>query len=155
MVGLAMLDAAARRELLADDFLAILANEARDGHPSVLARLTPDMRKQLDRLLGLSGSTSTYSDIPVKTEADDQLGRFAFAEVLASRICQLRDAETGSPLVIHLDGPWGSGKSTILNFLEVALAERESNSWIVLRYNAWQQQRLDLPLVGIDCIDRD
>jgi hypothetical protein len=67
--------------------------------------------------------------------------------VLAARIRRLRDVEPDAPVVIHLDGPWGSGKSTVLNFLEdsISAAQSGERGWMVLRYNAWQQQRIDTP----------
>jgi len=65
--------------------------------------------------------------------------------------------QPSSPLVILLDGPWGSGKSTILNFVKESLAKRQPSTeghrtqqldepcWLVVEYNAWQQQDLDKP----------
>jgi hypothetical protein len=160
VVGLAVLDQRLRGDLLAEGFLAVLTSEAQDGHTSVAARLTPDARKALDDWLGgkahspaLSGSTETLSDVPAKATTEDRLGRVAFAEVLAERIRRLRQSESSSPLVVHLDGPWGSGKSTLLNFLEAALVTQQRaparEAWLVLRYNAWQQQRLDSPWWGL------
>ncbi len=156
VVGLAILDhQGVRMEILAEGFLAVLASEEQEGHPSAEARLTLEARKALDGLLSgtlvrstLSGSTETLSDAPAVAATEDRLGRVVFAEVLAERIRRLRGIESKSPLVIHLDGPWGSGKSTVLNFLEAALTAGrtpEKKAWVVLRYNAWQQQRLDSP----------
>ncbi len=148
VVGLAMLEAKARRPLLAEGFLAVLAQEDQDGYPAVKARLTPEALEKLDRLLHLSGSAETLSDAPAK---EDRLGRQVFAQVLADRIRRLRKLEDNSPLVIHLDGPWGSGKSTVLNFLKDELntgydkVGSGQEAWLVLRYNAWQQQSLNSP----------
>jgi hypothetical protein len=150
VVGLALLDPLVRMRLLSGGFLAALSTETRDG-PSVANRLVPDWKKVLADVLDgrtgttESGSVETFSDSP---SAADQLGRRAFADVLAARIRRLRANEPRAPIVLHLDGPWGSGKSTIFNFLESSLTASTSAgdaAWIVLRYNAWQQQRLDTP----------
>lgn len=56
-----------------------------------------------------------------------------------------------------VDGEWGSGKSTLLYFLKKHLENYQSNlsrskdsksdkkNWIVVEFNAWQNQRLDAP----------
>jgi hypothetical protein len=140
LVGLAILDPRVGEELRAEGFLAVLMRETQDGYPSVAARLHPEALKRIENWFMVSGSTETLSDAPVKAVKDDQLGRAVFADVLAERIRRLRQYDSKSPLIVHVDGAWGSGKSTVLNFLEEAL-RREG--WLVLRYNAWQQQRLD------------
>jgi hypothetical protein len=146
LVGLALLDDIVRTALLKSGLLKLLAEAQQNGFPSASERLTPKGRKALQKALQpRSGSTDTLSDTPA---TKDELGRNAFADVLAARIRRLRELNQDSPLVIHLDGPWGSGKSTVLNFLEKALEEPEKSGqskWLVLRYNAWQQQRLEYP----------
>src|SRR5690606_31026891 len=47
-----------------------------------------------------------------------------------------------SSYTIHLDGEWGSGKSSVLKMLEKKLTE---DKWIVVNYNAWQNQHLETP----------
>ena len=55
---------------------------------------------------------------------------------------------------VHVHGPWGSGKTTLLNLLrnylrnghERPLGEKYNKSpWIVIDFNAWQQQRMRPP----------
>jgi KAP family P-loop domain len=154
VAALAMLDRRVGRELLVDGFLAALMSEAPDGRPSVQSQLTVEALQKFDEFMrigrdsdSLSGSTETLSDAPAKSKAEDRLGRAAFAEVLAENIRRLRRLEEKAPLVVHLDGPWGSGKSTVLNFLDLALATGATarERWTILRYNAWQQQRGDSP----------
>ena len=52
-------------------------------------------------------------------------------------------------IIVHLDGPWGSGKSTILKLLKSRL-EASQPQWLVVEYNAWRNQHRKpawLPLV--------
>ena len=68
----------------------------------------------------------TVSDHPANR---DQLGRLAFAKVLAERLVDAERqarAEVGAPpLMAHIHGPWGSGKSSFLNLLRVELEGRD------------------------------
>jgi predicted KAP-like P-loop ATPase len=68
-------------------------------------------------------------------ERDDQLGYSLFAKHLAQAIARVTPTEG---LVISLYGPWGSGKSTVLNFVETYLA-REAGTGVpaVVRFNPW------------------
>lgn len=87
-------------------------------------------------------SVRTLSDAPALI---DSLGRQAFAEVLGARIkevgASLRRAgrNSDSTFILHMDGPWGSGKSSILNFLKADL-EASEPSWLVVEFNAWRNQ---------------
>lgn len=94
----------------------------------------------------------------VKTHADnparvDQLGRRPFAEIIAARIDEARQElsgrsgdEEGSFMVL-LHGPWGSGKSSVLNFIREKLQEERGGEpeWVVVDFNAWRHQRLSPP----------
>ena len=87
---------------------------------------------------------STHADEPADI---DELGRRAFADILAERIREARESSIGpdpSAFIVHLHGPWGSGKTTVLNFLEANLCA-PPESWIVVKFNAWRDQRLQPP----------
>jgi hypothetical protein len=104
------------------------------------------------------------SDAPVPTLQDrpayaDELGRRPFARMLADRIRRMREENVKSSFVLHIYGPWGSGKSSLLNFLRSEL-EKEADSpteeghsasaltrspWIIIDFNAWQRQRIGPP----------
>ncbi len=71
----------------------------------------------------------------------DLLARRPLAGVLASRLERLSAESPRHAFLIHVDGPWGSGKSTILDFLAVQLSER----WLVVRFDAWRQSRVGPP----------
>jgi len=91
----------------------------------------------------LSETVGTLSDAPALVDA---LGRQAFAEVLATRGKQvyetLRSGTLGndSAFILHIDGPWGSGKSSILNFLKTNL-EQSDPPWLIVEFNAWRNQQ--------------
>lgn len=149
LVGLALVEQTLRQTLLAGGFLERIAGETQDGYPSAFERLTVSARAAFAALTGSerSGSTDTISDAPAR---EDALGRRAFASVLADRIRRMRQLDPASTLVVHLDGPWGSGKSSVLNFLADELRDasgqrRSRERWLVLGYNAWQQQRIERP----------
>ncbi|HEX6741111.1 MAG TPA: P-loop NTPase fold protein, partial [Sphingomicrobium sp.] len=88
-------------------------------------------------------TVGTLSDAPALI---DTLGRQAFAEVLATRVKQvsetLRSGKLGSDsaFILHIDGPWGSGKSSILNFLKANL-EKSDPPWLIVEFNAWRNQQ--------------
>ena len=90
-----------------------------------------------------SESVGTLSDAPALV---DSLGRQAFAEVLATRVKQvsetLRSGTLGNDaaFILHVDGPWGSGKTSILNFLKADL-EQSDPPWLIVEFNAWQNQQ--------------
>jgi len=80
-------------------------------------------------------------DDPLRRVIEDQLGRAAFARYLAARIAAV--ANQKQAYSIHLYGPWGVGKSTVLNFLRAEL-ERDKK-WLVFEFNAWQHQHIRPP----------
>ena len=73
----------------------------------------------------------------------DLLGRRRLAEALAERVRQLAAPVSRSKrsFLIHVDGPWGAGKSTLFKFLEDELAP----GFLIVKINAWREQRLGLP----------
>jgi WD40 repeat protein len=86
----------------------------------------------------------------------DQLGRDTFAEVIAARIKEVwkarhpngsrtEDVPIGA-FMIHIHGPWGSGKTSVLNFLRADLKkEVPSHQWVIVDFNAWRYQRIRPP----------
>lgn len=76
----------------------------------------------------------------------DHLGRAPFAEVIAARLAEVYEAQrtaTGDSdraFFVHLDGPWGSGKSSVLNLIQQDLRGRDP-AWLVVQFNAWREQK--------------
>lgn len=101
--------------------------------------------------------------LPIHTDDPalvDQLGREGFATVLAQRIDEAHaraadraggnaDEDANRAFIVHMHGPWGSGKSTVLNFirreLETGWIKTDRPEWLVVDFNAWKLQRLSPP----------
>src|SRR5438067_13590608 len=76
------------------------------------------------------------ADVPITSPAQDRLGRAAFARYLAQAI---REVPADNGFVFALHGPWGSGKTSVLNLVERELS-KDSNgksSVLVVRFNPW------------------
>jgi hypothetical protein len=94
-----------------------------------------------------------YSDHAARS---DLLNRKAVAETVATMIENVwreddKEESIDRTFMVHLHGRWGSGKTSILNFLKDSLISQNSNgstdkaadpSWIVIDYNAWRNQAL-------------
>jgi hypothetical protein len=110
-----------------------------------------------------------YSDHPAQQDA---LNRKAVAETIATMIesvwkederreaarkVAIKNDDVDRAFVVHLHGRWGSGKTSILNFLTDALLAQNpsprpsqrgdskrspARPWIIVNYNAWRNQHL-------------
>lgn len=75
------------------------------------------------------------ADKPLKNPADDQLGYARFAERLAKSIMEISPAEG---YVISINGAWGLGKTTVLNFIQHYLDMLpEEERPLVVPFNPW------------------
>jgi hypothetical protein len=120
-----------------------------------------ELREPLESLLSEQGralfeppdAVPMHPDHPLDQLEQDRLGRTAFARFLARRISAVSQQE-GS-YAVHLYGPWGAGKSTVLRFLAQALNEGNGGAsgpgtpkpgqWLVVEFNAWRHQHLHPP----------
>lgn len=80
-----------------------------------------------------NNATPEFSnDRPLLSKTDDKLNRALFAERVAG---VLRELPKGASLVVGIHGPWGDGKTTVLNMLHAdldadgATATVEFNPW--------------------------
>jgi len=71
-------------------------------------------------------------DNPIKSGAEDRLGRSGFADQLAAALLS-EAADEG--LVAALVGPWGQGKSSVLNMVKERLERDHGRT--VLMFNPW------------------
>nr|WP_276512172.1 P-loop NTPase fold protein [Cryobacterium roopkundense] len=78
--------------------------------------------------------TKWTSDTPA---SDDLLGRRFLAEALATRLRSMAEDDSNSFLV-HIDGAWGSGKSSLFTFLETELR----GDFLIVKVNAWREQQV-------------
>lgn len=76
------------------------------------------------------------SDVSLSDSGKDRLGRRHFAELVAKSILRM-NADDG--FVLALNGPWGSGKSTVKNFVLEWLGREPSASQkvVVVHFNPW------------------
>ena len=101
----------------------------------------------------------TQTDDPAR---EDALERRPFARVLAQRIVEIRASVRGTgadddrAFMVHVHGPWGSGKSSMLNLLQAQLERpgeqeppwpegEEPKPALVVWFNAWKHQRMRPP----------
>lgn len=95
------------------------------------------------------------TDAPADSLDNDALNRGAISEAIAQKVVEIwpEQIQHNHPFIVHLSGRWGSGKTSILNFLcqnlrgehanpSVVDPERLSETqWIVVKYNAWRRQK--------------
>jgi predicted KAP-like P-loop ATPase len=78
-------------------------------------------------------------DYPLNDPAHDILGRKNFSEMLAQSIIKLKASQG---FVYGLYGPWGSGKSTVINFTEHYIEEHNKEAKaegkvVIFKFNPW------------------
>jgi hypothetical protein len=145
IVGLARLDDALRADLEQGGFLAAVEREIWEP----LATLFRDAPAEP------AETVPTHTDNPAIV---DELNREGFARILARRIRDTRTREeeaakargdetfpSGRSFLVHIHGPWGIGKTSLLNFLRTELHRPAPKPWVVVTFNAWQHQRLVPP----------
>jgi hypothetical protein len=73
------------------------------------------------------------NDRPLSSKYDDKLNRAPFAERVAG---VLRELPKGAGLVVGIHGPWGDGKTTVLNMLRADLDADGATATI--EFNPWR-----------------
>lgn len=84
------------------------------------------------------------TDVEWTTDAPaqvDHLNRAHLAHVLASRLREVHQDDRSISFLMHIDGPWGAGKTSLLNFLD----ERLKSEFSIIRFDAWRQSRIAPP----------
>lgn len=76
--------------------------------------------------------TNMGNDRPINNNDDDKFKRGNFAQLLITQILSL---PTGESFVFGLSGPWGSGKTSVLNMVENELSLNEHV--VVVWFNPW------------------
>ena len=72
------------------------------------------------------------TDQPLKSPENDRLGFAPFAKKIADII---KAMQVNDSIVFAVQGKWGSGKSTFLNFINFYL--NDSDSTIIVKFNPW------------------
>lgn len=120
--------------LLRSDDRLFLVTSGADGRPELANVMTTrdDHGPRADKVEWLFDAPSD----------DDLLRRRPLARALALRLERLQDGEqSGRSFLIHIDGAWGTGKSTILGYLGEELRDK----WLVVDFNAWRRSRVGPP----------
>ncbi len=80
-------------------------------------------------------SSLTRPERAIHTSADDRLERSQFIERLTAAVVSPATARaTGA--VIGITGPWGSGKTSVLNLLSEHIKEKHQDA-LVVRFDPW------------------
>lgn len=76
------------------------------------------------------------ADLPISTSSNDVLGRAAYACNLAKTIMKYGIVDS---LCIGLLGPWGCGKTSILNMMleEIEKMSKDVERLLVVRFEPW------------------
>ena len=77
-------------------------------------------------------------DVP-ESNGQDILNRRGFAERLASKLVDYKDPDC---LIVGIHGPWGSGKTTFLGYLESKLSTNGEDV-IIVHFNPWNFSTVD------------
>ncbi len=77
---------------------------------------------------------SYFNDSPIEAADDDRYGVTGFAESIAKSITRMQKP-VGT--TIALNGPWGSGKSSVVNLIRAALARSGSDKLVVSDFKCW------------------
>lgn len=76
---------------------------------------------------------------------EDRLGREPVAKAFVRLIKKdIFTEKLNHSFTVHLQGKWGAGKSSFLNFIKKNLNSDDEN-WIIVEYNAWQNQHITPP----------
>jgi len=73
------------------------------------------------------------TDAPIAEARDDRFGRARWARRIAHTIAAQRDPAS---IVVGVYGPWGDGKTSVLNMLAAAL--RDTDGVVPVRFNPWR-----------------
>jgi hypothetical protein len=136
-----------------DERLVNLVQVLKEGDFSHLTTGAPKGKADTPEEMREDSSKAAPRDVPTHTDdaaVDDLLRRKPLARFIAEDLRRTRAQHMGS-YVLHLHGPWGSGKTSLLNFImdefrmptptDKGVEER----WIVAEFNAWQYQRFGAP----------
>lgn len=83
------------------------------------------------------------TDQPIKGKSEDRFSRAPFATRIAETLATRSDPAS---IVIGLYGPWGDGKTSVLEMMHEELKTRDQI--VVVRFNPWHFQTEDLLLRG-------
>jgi predicted KAP-like P-loop ATPase len=77
---------------------------------------------------------SYFNDSPIETADDDRYAVKAFADSIAKSIRGIKKP-IGTAIALH--GPWGSGKSSVVNLIRTALQHSNDEDLVVSDFKCW------------------
>lgn len=153
IIGLAMLEPYLYDQLEKFKAFDALVNELHEPLPNILTTEGQSLWENLKHpetsepptLTEPRDTVPNWGDDPLQNLEDDLLGRVAFARYMVKRIAAVKQ-ESGA-FVMLLSGPWGAGKSTVMNFIRTELKNKEltNDDWLVVEYNSWRNQHIQPP----------
>ena len=90
------------------------------------------------------GAERLRTAYPIKDPREDRLGRWPFAQAVARIV---RGAPVEGPVVIGIEGPWGAGKSSVLEMTACDLARDPRNRIVTI--SAWRTSSQDQFLANL------
>lgn len=85
-------------------------------------------------------NSKIHTDQALNSKEDDELGRYPFAVQIAEGLITSYSSNNES-LVIGINGAWGAGKSTLVNFIVAEIKkqsfENKLENPIILKFNPW------------------
>lgn len=114
------------------------------GQPTTTQAPPADTPVSDSLLSGKDDAKDQYiADQPIASKSEDQFNRAPFATRIAETLATRSDP---SSIVIGLYGPWGDGKTSVLEMMQEEL--KTHGEIIVVRFNPWHFQTEDLLLRG-------
>lgn len=94
-----------------------------------------------------SNEDTEVTEHPDLPSDEDLLNRKPLVRNIARYISRLWERNEGFSYMMHLDGPWGSGKSSLLMQLkkEMQINSNKDKNWVVIEFNAWMHQHISPP----------
>lgn len=77
---------------------------------------------------------SYNNDAPLIDPGDDEFGYKELAKKIAEGISAYKNPQG---FVIAISGEWGSGKTSLINFIISYLSKNKKNKPIIIRFNPW------------------
>ena len=83
--------------------------------------------------------------------SSDHLNREGIADYLTHFITTSSPTTNEKSLVIAIDSPWGTGKTSFINMWSNKLRNEENTPFNIIQYNAWENDDAPNALIPISC----
>jgi hypothetical protein len=99
---------------------------------------TPALVEDLQDAEGLADHVGFVPDAP---SSIDLLNRQALAKAIVKKLRAVHAGRSETSFLIQIDGPWGSGKSTLISLVRKELEQ----TWLTVPFNAWREEGIGPP----------